>query len=576
MTTKKCERCQVNLNESLFVKNNDVCKECSKKFKKHFCDVCNKQAYFNIPNLKWGRFCLEHAKPGMIDVKHKKCIEPGCTTQPNYNYPGEKKYLYCKTHAKSGMVNIKNKTCIEPGCGTRPSYNNPNEKKGIYCKTHAKPGMIDVLSNKCIEPGCGIYPLFNNPEETSGLYCKTHAKPGMINVESKKCIEPGCNTRPSYNIEGEKTALYCKEHAKKDMISVTHKTCLEQDCTLRPSFNNPGEKIGIYCKEHSKPGMVDVENVFCIESGCGIYPSFNYIGEKVRLYCKTHAKPGMITLRQQNCLIENCTNNANYGYCGNSVTHCYEHKLPFMLTNPKKTCIGNEQEKCKDIAVYGINEPLHCEDHKSEDEICWLVKPCTKCKRTNELLDKEGLCYFICSLEKLDLARKNHEKVKESIMILYLRNNIILSDNIKELPCDKIVNKNCNLYRPDLPYDCSSHILVIECDENQHKNYNWESCISNKSLEHAEEKRMYEIMIAYEGKPIIFLRYNPDSFSVKGKTSKKYTINKRLEILKKWVEYCMKLDISEISGLVQYKKLFYDEYEEKDISFKVINEKDLL
>ena len=68
-------------------------------------------------------------------------------------------------------------------------------------------------------------------------------------------------------------------------------------------------------------------------------------------------------------------------------------------------------------------------------------------------------------------------------MKIYLRDQIKLPTNVKELPCDKIVNRECNLYRPDLPYDCGTHILIVECDENQHKNYNWESCVLNKSLE---------------------------------------------------------------------------------------------
>jgi hypothetical protein len=85
-----------------------------------------------------------------------------------------------------------------------------------------------------------------------------------------------------------------------------------------------------------------------------------------------------------------------------------------------------------------------------------------------------------------------------------------------------------------------------------------------------EEKRMYEIMVAY-GLPAIFIRWNPDNFKVKN--NKKYSIYNRLEILVKWVNYCVKMKVS--SGVV-YKKLFYDEYEEEDICFKKINETELL
>ena len=83
-------------------------------------------------------------------------------------------------------------------------------------------------------------------------------------------------------------------------------------------------------------------------------------------------------------------------------------------------------------------------------------------------------------------------------------------------------------------------------------------------------------MLAYEGLPCIFLRWNPDNFKVNGIINKKHNMNKRLEILKKWVEYCIKLDISKIDCLVQYKKLFYDDYNEADISFTKVKEDELV
>ena len=53
----------------------------------------------------------------------------------------------------------------------------------------------------------------------------------------------------------------------------------------------------------------------------------------------------------------------------------------------------------------------------------------------------------------------------------------------------------------------------------------------------------------------------------------KYNNSKRLEILVKWIRYCMKMEVD--PGVI-YKKLFYDEYEEGDISFNKIEEADLI
>ena len=41
------------------------------------------------------KFCAKHKQPGMIDVKHKKCIAPKCPKRPYFNQPGETAGLYC-------------------------------------------------------------------------------------------------------------------------------------------------------------------------------------------------------------------------------------------------------------------------------------------------------------------------------------------------------------------------------------------------------------------------------------------------------------------------------------------------
>lgn len=42
---------------------------------------CTKQPSFAMPGHS-ATFCGAHKQPGMIDVKHSKCKEPGCTVQP--------------------------------------------------------------------------------------------------------------------------------------------------------------------------------------------------------------------------------------------------------------------------------------------------------------------------------------------------------------------------------------------------------------------------------------------------------------------------------------------------------------
>ena len=608
---KKCNGCKRTLEDVDFARKNKIharCNDCSSNAssKKNICETCGIVAIFNIEGENWGRYCKSHKEINMVDVKNKKCIYPGCKTKPNFNREGETKGLYCSVHKEPGMIDIKNKLCIHPGCKTVSNFNKEGETKALYCSIHKLDDMVNVKSKNCIYPGCKTLPNFNKEGETKGLYCSIHKEDGMVdikhktciysgcklfasfnvegetkplycsihkinnmvNVSNKICIYPGCKTIPCYNKEGETKTLYCSAHKEPGMVDVKSKTCVYSGCKTGPTYNKEGETKALYCSIHKEPGMVNVRDKTCIHPGCKTIPTYNKAGETKPLFCSIHKEDSMVNVRDKTCIHPGCKTQCNFGYCGLSFSHCAQHKLDYMIIKPKRTCQGNEDEDCKDIAIYGKNEPLHCEDHKLDGEICWLVKKCENCGRDKELLNKDGLCGICCDKPFYDKSKRLN-KVKETMMVRYLRNNIKEGE---EILADRIIDSTCNLYRPDILYDCGTHIVVVECDENQHKGYNWESCSLNRSLEHMEEKRMYEIMVAY-GLPAIFLRWNPDNFNIKGSINKKYNNARRLEMLVKWVNYCMKMKLE--PGVI-YKKLFYDEYEETDMTFKKIEEASLI
>jgi hypothetical protein len=60
----------------------------------------------------------------------------------------------------------------------------------------------------------------------------------------------------------------------------------------------------------------------------------------------------------------------------------------------------------------------------------------------------------------------------------------------------------CSRRRPDAYLDLFTHVLIIECDENQHENY---IC---------ENKRTMELFQDFNNRPIVFIRFNPDSYVV--------------------------------------------------------------
>ena len=62
----------------------------------------------------------------------------------------------------------------------------------------------------------------------------------------------------------------------------------------------------------------------------------------------------------------------------------------------------------------------------------------------------------------------------------------------------------CSQRRPDVLIECLTHVIIVECDERQHKTT---SC---------EEKRMMQIYRDMDYRPVVFLRFNPDTY--KGET----------------------------------------------------------
>ena len=380
--------------------------------------------------------------------------------------------------------------------------------------------------NICEE--CGIRAIFNFEEFSFGIRCAKHKEIGMINVKHKTCEHEGCKTLPIYNNEGESKARFCNEHKEIGMVDVKHKTCEHEGCKTRPIYNNEGELKARFCNEHKEIGMVDVISKTCEHEGCK-------------------------------------TRRPRFGYINHAATHCTQHKLHLMFKKRKVEC---QEENCTEISEYGVEEPTHCFLHQKENQLCLLGQTCKQCHRENELCNKEKICLTYCRPTELSITAKKIIKKKEGLVLSYLDKNI--KSDINPID-DKIIDTSCVKRRPDRVYDCGLYFLVIEVDENQHKSYS-NGCSFDVKTQ--ELRRMVQIHEALSNgmMPVIFLRFNPDNFRVKGNLQK-VNMQKRLEILCKWVNYCLNLKEKDLStNQIRIKHLFYDEYDETNIDFEVIDD----
>jgi hypothetical protein len=96
----------------------------------------------------------------------------------------------------------------------------------------------------------------------------------------------------------------------------------------------------------------------------------------------------------------------------------------------------------------------------------------------------------------------------ESVSKFYRRKEKHVSDHIQEkfshidIKFNKQVEDGCSKRRPDILIEMGSHILIVEVDENQHRNYNT-SC---------EVTRLNELYTDLGDRPIVFIRFNPDKY----------------------------------------------------------------
>ncbi len=159
---------------------------------------------------------------------------------------------------------------------------------------------------------------------------------------------------------------------------------------------------------------------------------------------------------------------------------------------------GKRKQRCRDC---GGNQFCIHDKNKDFCSICdgrYLCKSSWCETAANPKYEKYCLPCFVNNPENSDKPIIRNYKTKEKDVV----------DRIKQsFPdftwvADKKVFDGCSRRRPDLLLDMGSHIIIVEVDENKHTDYDC-SC---------ENKRLMELSQDLQHRPIIFIRFNPDSY----------------------------------------------------------------
>lgn len=393
--------------------------------------------------------------------------------------------------------------CKYESCKTGASFG--YEGKAMFCSKHKEKDMYNVYGRYCIEPNCKIYASYDYIGG-NGKYCASHKKENMIDIFVKRCQFQGC-IFPAYFDLPKGKGKYCSKHKEKNMIDIKHPKCCVDGCINFPLYNYINKKPE-YCNIHKLDNMISRKTIKCSYSNCNKAASFNYPHLTIK-YCLEHKDDNMINVKQAKCIV--CNNSASYGKPGNKISHCAKHRDIGMIRKPTAKC-----KKCKNPAIYGSNFiPNHCELHKLDNEQNYLEFPCMSCGLLS-ILDITNNCEY-CNPENFIKARL----IKQNNLMMYLDNA-----DLKGTSTDVIIDNGiCGKERPDRVYDLGAFILILECDEHQHRDRNYE----------CEITRMINIGQSYGGIPVYFIRWNPDSYIPKDKLKEQDDINIRYNVLKEFI-----------------------------------------
>lgn len=279
----------------------------------------------------------------------------------------------------------------------------------------------------------------------------------MINVIQKNCEHEGCLKQPCYNLPNEHFGKFCATHKTPYMVNVRERRCEFDGCMKKPFFNAPTETRGRFCASHKKDEMVNVLSGKCEYDGCFKRSNFNFIGHELARFCGLHKEKGMIDIKTRRCEQENCMTVPVFNLPGTKRgVFCNEHKKDGMedVRNPRcKTSI------CDIILTGKVEYCARCSAHMFPDRPSRF--------KTREM------------------------KLKEYLTAQYPDKTIVHDKRVE-----------CHLYRPDFVFDMGSHVIVIELDENQHRQYDT-SC---------DNKRLMSIFQGLGSRPMVMIRFNPDKY----------------------------------------------------------------
>ncbi len=470
---------------------------------------CEKGGSYGPDGKKW--FCSSHKTIESIPSA-KKCVN--CNKSAKYGLFKDKIRTYCSEHMDPNKhVNLAKTFCITENCMMGAAFKEKNDNYPTKCGTHKTETMIAAYGYHC--ENCGQEARYNF-EGFSPAYCKECKIDEMINVRTKRCK---CGNIPFYGYRTDGKILCCGSCMEDGMINLTKQKCIITGCELKSTYGNE-KGIPLMCKKHGLERGMERTSLVCEVENCNNSGMYGDIGNSDRR-CLTHKLETDINVHHTRC--KKCGLLKYYGIPGSNISSCVECKTSGMIKYPKKSC-----QQCTNPATHGwrTGVQLYCKLHAPENVPDLTEYECIECGKVLPI-DSDSKCH-ICSGSK---KMKIQEIVKD-----YLDKNEINYTSYDQ-PIGSVK------YRPDFYFNRGSVKIIVEVDENQHKDYK------------NDNERMIEIHENIKCDGICFVRFNPDSY-FSGGMKRDPNLDIRLRELKKVIEMLLDNPKRIVGPVVVY--LYYD------------------
>jgi hypothetical protein len=168
---------------------------------------------------------------------------------------------------------------------------------------------------------------------------------------------------------------------------------------------------------------------------------------------------------------------------------------PSTKRHPK--CLGESSKPCPNPPYYaplGESYPERCEDHALADDVNIVEQECQQCHLTYLIPEGEAMCAGCKDYESPKIVHAKEIRIAK----------VLAAAGIETTQEDAPVEWGCSRKRPDFLIEAPlGFVIVLEVDENQHSSYARE----------CEMARMGQISQDLGGLPVIFVRYNPDTYT---------------------------------------------------------------